>query len=142
MQSIAVHSKVLLLIAVAWNEFLPWYTVYHPLHIIKTYFAFSKVAFEYFSFVFLLKTLFKPWKSITDTYPESMFDIVRVFQVLTLNLTARGVGFVVRILTILTGIVAQIALLLFFAAYGILWFLYPLLFVFTLPFLISSLVTL
>lgn len=142
MQSLAIHSKALLFVAIAWNEFLPWYIVYHPIHIVKTYIGFSKVAFEYFSFVFLLKTLFKPWKSISDAYPENMLNIVVVFQVLTMNLTARGVGFVVRILTIITGILAQIALLAFFVLYLVLWFLYPISVLVSVPYLVSSLLVL
>lgn len=138
MKAIAVHSKALLLLAMFWNEFLPWYILIHPLQIIKSYFAYTKVCFEYFSFIFLLRTLFAPWKSIADPYPENWLNIVGVMQALSMNLTARGVGFVVRILTIALGLVSLLALLIFFVAYFITWFIYPFFFVLAIPYLLST----
>lgn len=92
-----------------------------------------------FSFVFLLKTLFAPWKNITDTYPSKGFDLSLMLQTWMFNMITRLIGFVIRFVTLLIGVLVQIGLLVGFVVYLMLWLLYPLLALLGLLFLIGIL---
>lgn len=135
----SLANQGLLLLAVLWNDFLPWYLLKKPLNIIKDYFAYASVLWRICSFVFLIKTLFAPWKNISDSYPDHWFDIVGVARALSMNLTARSVGFMVRLGTIAFGIMLEVCVLLFFTMYLIAWILFPFAIVIGIPFLLANL---
>jgi hypothetical protein len=107
--------------------FLGWYFVNRPLAILRRYFQYADATMEAFSFVFLLKTLFDPWKRIADAYPKNMFDFAAIAETFTLNMMTRCIGAVIRLTAILTGIVFQIALLAGFLIYLVLWIAFPVL---------------
>jgi hypothetical protein len=107
------------------RRFLPWYFLLQPAAIFRMYLAYASAFLQVFSFIFLLKTLFSPWKGIADTYPDNLFQVVRVSQVFTLNCTARVVGAVVRLITIAVGIIVQSTLVVVFAAMLITWIAFP-----------------
>jgi len=113
------------LLSVLWRRFLPWYFLSQPRRILRMYGEYAGVSLEIFSFVFLLKTLFAPWKGIADAYPPSPLHLVRLVQAFTLNCTARAVGCVVRFFTILLGLAIQILLFLVFAAAFVFWIAFP-----------------
>ena len=118
-------SSFVLFSTVFVRTFLPWYYLERPRQIILLYIAYARTFAEIFSFLFLVKTLISPWKSITDSYPSNMLQLGKIIQVLTLNMTARGVGFVIRIVTICIGLCVQVAVLAFFLCYLILWISFP-----------------
>lgn len=103
--------------------FLHLYCVAMPLRIVRGYRAYALAFLEVFAFVFLLKTLFAPWKHITDPYPKKGFNLAKIAETFTLNCTARCIGFVIRFATIAIGIVVECACLV--AAMAVLagWFL-------------------
>lgn len=121
----SIVNQLLLLLAVFWNEFLPWYLIIKPLQIVRSYWAYTKVFWRICSFIFLIKTLFSPWKNITQAYPSTWLDFVGVAQALTMNVTARCVGFCVRIGTICFGIILELATAIFFIVYLFAWLLFP-----------------
>lgn len=135
----SLANQGLLLLAVFWNDFLPWYLLKKPVSIIKDYWAYARVLWRICSFVFLLKTLFSPWKNISDSYPDHWFDIVGVGRALSMNVTARSVGFFVRIGTIAFGIALEIAVLIFFTAYLLAWIIFPFAITIGTPFLLANL---
>jgi hypothetical protein len=107
--------------------FLRWYFLQRPAQIVRLYGAYAKAFYNVFSFTFLLKTLVAPWKKISDEYPENGFNLRAVAETLFLNLTARGIGLIVRLGTMLIGVVVQIIIAVFFIAYFFVWLLFPLL---------------
>jgi hypothetical protein len=111
--------------------FLPWYVVQRPKEIVREYAAYAGAMAEVFSFAFLIKTLFSPWKAIQDSTPQKGFNLERWMESMALNMTTRMIGMVIRLLTIITGICVQIALVIGFATYLATWLAFPLLLVLT-----------
>ncbi len=77
----------------------------------------------------LLKTLFAPWKQITNTIRFSNF-----IQRLLDNLVSRGIGFVVRLFMLLYGGLWALSVLVFGVLWLIIWPFIPFM-IFILPFL-------
>jgi hypothetical protein len=128
-------SRLYLLPLLLWDVFLPE----RPAVIIRRYWAYARTWSEVFSLLFLLRTLLSPWKSIRGEYPDNYMALGKVIQAFTLNMTARGVGLVVRLLAIVLGILVQGLLLLTSLTYLLLWFSYPILLAVGLQFLLVSL---
>jgi hypothetical protein len=106
---------------------LPWYFVRHPKRIVHLYQAYASAFAEVFSFVFLLKTLFAPWKNIKDAYPKKGFNLQAILESWSLNLTTRAIGMVIRICTMFMGLLAQVVLLVGFITYLLIWLTFPVL---------------
>ncbi|MBI3619403.1 hypothetical protein HY213_05220 [Candidatus Peregrinibacteria bacterium] len=111
------------------DVFIPWYAVEMPKTIIKHYVAYARTIASIFSFLFLLKTLFAPWKNIHDEYPENLFNFYRVADALALNCITRIIGFLFRSVTILLGLLLEIITFAFFAGFLMLWIVFPFLLV-------------
>lgn len=79
------------------------------------------------SFPYLIKTYFAPWKSIHDAYPRRGLQFGRMMETLTLNVTARLIGACVRTIALIVGMCTLLLVLFCFACYLILWLLLPLL---------------
>lgn len=119
------------------RAFALWYAGERPREIAASYLRYAGAFGESFSIRFLLKTLFSPWKSITDDYPSKGLNIEAIVSTFFLNITSRVIGFVFRVATIILGFCIQVALLCGFSAYLLLWMLYPLLLVLAIPILIT-----
>lgn len=135
---IAPRIPLALLPTLMLTEFLPWYFVRRPAEIVRAYGAYAKACAEIFSLVFLVKTLFAPWKSIAEQYPDTLVQMGRVLQVFTLNCTARCVGAVVRGAMIMIGMLVQGMLLLGYIAYLAFWVAFPLLAVLGIELIVLS----
>ena len=105
--------------------FLGWYLWETPRNILRRYAAYARALREIFSFTFLIRTLFAPWKSITDPYPMKGFHIEKIMETFFLNLTARTIGFLFRIVAMIFGIVAHILCIVTFLTILTLWIGYP-----------------
>lgn len=115
--------------------FVRWYLVQRPAEIMREYVAYAAAFGSMFSIIFLLKTLFAPWKSIRDAYPTKGFDIAAILQTLTLNITARVIGCIIRLGALLFGVLLQAALFAGFSFYILLWVAFPVIGLFAVPFL-------
>ncbi len=102
-----------------------WYFRDHPVRIITNYFEYAAAFREAFSILFLLKTLFSPWKSIKDLYPRKGFNLQLTLETFFLNLTTRGIGALIRLTTIVTGLAIQLVLIAGFALYLAWWIVFP-----------------
>lgn len=111
-----------------------WYFVTRPAAILSLWKEYAAAFGALASFVFLFKTLFAPWKSIKDEYPNAGFNIAAFFETLTLNITARAIGFVIRIFAIVAGAVMQIVLAIGFLTYLIAWLIFPALLIGIFPY--------
>lgn len=116
--------------------FIRWYFVQRPGEIVRAYGAYAVAFGSMFSIIFLLKTLFAPWKSIRDAYPSKGFDLTAILQTLSLNITARAIGCVIRLGALLFGVVLQAALFAGFSLYILLWVIFPFIALIALPFLL------
>lgn len=116
--------------------FLRWYLFQRPGEIARAYAQYARAFGSMFSIIFLLKTLFSPWKSIRDAYPSKGFDLSAIMQTFTLNVTTRSIGCIIRLSALIFGVCLQIALCAGFALYIFLWVMFPILAVIAIPFLL------
>ncbi len=104
---------------------LQWYAITEPLRIIVAYLRYARALQEIIPFLFLIVTLFSPWKNIREKKKGHGFNLNEFIGRLTLNIFSRIVGAVVRILTIIFGVIVQIVLLVLFLVYFSFWVTYP-----------------
>lgn len=116
--------------------FVRWYWVEHLPVIGKTYLQYADALRESFSIIFMLKTLFSPWKSIKDSYPTKGFNVQAILETLFLNITTRVIGAFIRLCAIIAGLVMQILLLTGFLAYVVLWIAFPVIVLALVPYLL------
>lgn len=114
-------------------QIVRWYVHDHPILVFRTYSEYGSAFRESFSILFLLKTLFSPWKSIKDSYPQKGFNLQGIVETYFMNVTTRCIGACIRLVSILAGIVTQIVLLCSFLVYLIWWFAFPFILI-ALPF--------
>ena len=108
--------------------FIKWYFFEIPMKIIKQLYKYLMVISKIYSFVFLLKTFFSPWKNQSYAYPTKGFDINRILEVWTSNMVARMSGAFIRFITILIGVITIIITTFFGLLTLFLWVTYPVLF--------------
>ena len=118
--------------------FLRWYYLKAPLRILKGYRDYSIALLEIIPFGFLLFTLLSPWKNIADRTTVRGLDIKHITEALALSLLARGVGCVVRILTIALGLVFHVFLLAGAIIYLLAWIGFPLILIYGCYSIISA----
>ncbi len=119
-------------------DFVRWYFWEQPRKILLTYLAYLRAFLEIFSFLFLLRTLFAPWRQISDVYTSNGFNIGRFMETLTLNMVSRVIGFLFRSITIAIGIVFLLALSILFMAFLGIWVVFPVAFWIALSYVVSA----
>lgn len=130
-----------MMLQLMFTALLPWYVMERPVIIVKTYIRYFKTFNEIIGFNFLILTLFSPWKSIVDEYPKSgYFDLNRVMLAITMNITSRTIGFIIRSSTIIFGLAFQLILFVVSLTYFLTWISFPFLFLVGVHFLVTSLV--
>lgn len=102
-----------------------WYFTDAPFDILKGVQAYIQALATVYSFTFLLKTMFAPWKNQLYAYPEKGFDIQIVLQIWGANIVARLVGAMVRSGVIFTGLILQALVLVVGASILFLWVAFP-----------------
>lgn len=119
--------------------FVRWYLAELPVGIVKGYGAYAYALSEAFSILFLLRTLFSPWKNIVDAYPKKGFNLERILETLALNMTARAIGAVIRLTVIFAGVAMQAVCLATMFLLLFLWALFPFLAIGGIAFIYLSL---
>ncbi|MCH8244546.1 ATP-dependent Clp protease ATP-binding subunit [Patescibacteria group bacterium] len=102
-----------------------WYLVGTPKEILRGWRNILWFNLEYFSFLFLLKTLFAPWRRIQWTRGKG-FSIGKWFEAATGNIISRLLGAIIRSSLIGVGVLVEFLLLFVGPVALILWFLFPL----------------
>jgi hypothetical protein len=115
---VTTHKNILL-------RLFGWYFCIQPRKIVLGYAAYATALFEIVPFGFLLLTLFSPWKNIKDRTVVHGFNLNKFIERLSLDLLARGTGFVVRILTMTLGLLLQVVLLAVSLTYLLAWICFP-----------------
>lgn len=109
--------------------FIKWYFVEMPIKILNQLYQYIVVLTKIYSFIFLLKTLFTPWKNQLYAYPNKGFDIKRILEIWTNNIISRVVGAFVRLATVFIGVVIIIFTMVIGSIFLIIWLTYPVLFI-------------
>jgi hypothetical protein len=108
--------------------FLKWYFFEIPMQILQQTYKYVLVLSKVYSFVFLLSTIFAPWKGQLYEYPQKGFDISLIFKVWTSNMISRVVGAIMRIFTVIVGFIMIIIVIIFGIIFLLLWLTYPIIF--------------
>ena len=109
--------------------FLQWYYLEAPCAIVLGAVAYVVALAEIFPFGFLLMTLLSPWKNIVDRTVMHGIDLNLMAEKLSLGLLARLVGFVIRVLTIVFGLIVEIIMISGSTLLLAVWLTFPILFV-------------
>ena len=109
--------------------FIKWYFLEIPIKIVNLVYQYSITIIKIYSFVFLLKTFFSPWKNQSYAYPDKGFDINRILEVWTSNMVSRIVGAFVRFFTILIGLITLVITIIIGSFCLFIWVTYPILFI-------------
>ena len=88
---------------------------------------------HFFSIAVLSRTLFQPWQRLQEK-PEKRFDVNAFLSSITINIVMRFVGFFIRIIFILIGLVSIVAALVFEGVVFLVWLAMPLVVVFMIVF--------
>jgi hypothetical protein len=105
--------------------FLTWYLVEVPRQILQGVIDYIETFAQMFSFLYLLRTIIKPWKNLVKSYPDKGLDVQKIFEVWTTNMVARTVGAMVRIATIGVGGFIEFCVILAGGACLIFWYGFP-----------------
>jgi hypothetical protein len=119
-------------------EFVRWYFWEQPSRILRVFFDYLRAFVEIFSFIFLARTLFAPWRQITDPYRKRGFNLTEFSQTLTLNVVSRVIGFLFRSVTLFFGLIAVVVLTVGFAAFYMAWLSFPIVFWVGLTYIVSA----
>lgn len=82
---------------------------------------------DFFSIGLLLKTLFSPFRQISSDEGSTTGGLSRAFSIFMDKLVSRVIGFIVRFLIIILGIVIMTTVLVLGLAFAIVWPCVPLL---------------
>lgn len=80
---------------------------------------------HFFSFKLLIRTLFKPWKRMGESYGDG-FELDKIASAFIVNTLMRVVGLVTRLIVLGVGFIAYIAILIFAMAIILIWLVLPL----------------
>ncbi len=106
-------------------KFWGWYYFGAIRSLIKIWHNFIIFVREYYSIPLLLKTLVSPWKRDITRRPRGL-DIKKLLEVLAFNLISRGLGFIIRLFTIIIGLICLISVIVLGFLALIIWLILPL----------------
>ncbi len=107
------------------STWLKWHFIEMPKFLLDVWQNYILFVSHYFSLPILLKSLFAPWRKYIWNYPKG-FDPKEFFSTLASNIISRLLGFFVRSILVILGIIAQICVIFIGAAVFLFWVLLPL----------------
>ena len=110
-------------------DFLWWYIILSPRNIIAITNNFLVANFNFFSISRHMHTLFAYWHRDFEVYGRGV-DIERYFSTIIINTLSRIVGFLVRSITIITGLFIEVFITMLGILWLFLWFAIPFLLIF------------
>jgi len=113
--------------------FFPYYVRWHYGQGTKDLFVilgrFLSFVFSWFSITLLLQTLFSPWKRLGSEYQKG-FHPEEFFSSLLINTIMRIVGFFIRTVVVVLGLIATMVTMTASLVLAIIWIFYPFVLVF------------
>ena len=105
-----------------------YYFSWHYSHAFRNIFGvwsnFLWFVYHFFSVPILFATLFAPWKRMQEER-DRVFDLERIASAIVVNVVMRIVGFFVRSIFIIIGMVALVTVVVFGVVFYIFWVLAP-----------------
>jgi len=108
--------------------YILWHYTRGLVDCIKLGFGFVRFFFHFFSIPILLKTFFAPWQKLEERYAKG-FDPKKFFSTLVINILMRAVGAIIRLFTIIIGLVALFGACVFSLVMLAFWIILPVLIV-------------
>lgn len=110
--------------------FFYWYFIYQPKNILISYFKMALAWEEILSVLYLIKTLFSPWKSIINQTEVRGLNLKLIGAIIIDNAISRSIGMLVRLITIVISLIVQVLILSWLIIYLSLWLFLPLALIF------------
>lgn len=110
-------------------RFWGWYYSGAVKSLIKIWRNFIIFVREYYSIPLLLKTLIVPWRRDITRRPRGL-DIKKLFEALAFNLISRGIGFIIRSITVVIGLICLIGIIILGFVTLIIWLILPMVLLF------------
>ena len=110
-------------------QFLGWYysgAIKGLITIWKNFIIFVR---EYYSIPLLLRTLFHPWRRDITKYGRG-FSFKNFFETLIFNLISRGLGFIIRLFTVIIGVICLIGVIILGILALVIWLILPVILLF------------
>jgi hypothetical protein len=111
------------------NIFLKWF-LWHfkiaPVKIIKIIGDYLRFSLDFFSIKLLLKTLFSPWKRVSQNYIPGLANLDQNIPIFILNTFSRSIAFIIRVVIIIGGIISTTLVFFLGVLSFLIWFLFPL----------------
>lgn len=114
-------------------RFWGWYYSGAVKSLLKIWQNFIIFVREYFSIFLLLKTLAYPWRRDSTKYGRG-FSIKNFLETLSFNLISRGIGFFMRSVTIIVGVVCLAGAIVLGVVALIIWVFLPAILIFMIGF--------
>ena len=105
-------------------RFWGWYYTGAVKGLVRAWKNFIIFVREYYSIPLLLKTLVVPWRRDITRRPRGL-DIKKLLEALVFNLISRGIGFLIRSITVVIGLVCLIGVIIFGFLALIVWLVLP-----------------
>lgn len=106
------------------TSWLLWQFYEVPDFLIKVWQNYLLFGLNYFSILLLLKTIFSPWRGYNWKYPKAL-DVKEIFSTFISNVFSRVLGFVMRVVLIISGILVEIFIVFAGGALILFWILIP-----------------
>jgi len=103
--------------------YLSWWYIEEPTLLWRAIIIITKKVFASFSVVLLLRTLFDPWKKDILSAENVSLDVR--FKIWVNNLISRFIGFIVRLGTILVGLILTVLTFIILIIGFFLWLVMP-----------------
>lgn len=110
-------------------RFWGWYYSGAVKSLIKIWRNFIIFVREYYSIPLLLKTLIVPWRRDITRRPRGL-DIKKLFEALAFNLISRGIGFIIRSITVVIGLICLIGIIILGFVTLVIWLILPMVLLF------------
>lgn len=108
--------------------FIPYYAYWHYTRgisdLLQNLKNIVRFAFGFFSIPILLRTIFAPWERMGESYKKG-FDLESWMETFILNTLMRFVGFVIRFITIILGLLASAVSIILSLIIFVSWILMP-----------------
>jgi len=104
--------------------YLQWHFVDRPRTILKAWGNCLRFNLNYWSVPLLLKTLFSHWRRYRYSYGKG-FSPRRYFEVFSFNMLSRSIGFLLRTVLIVIGLIAEIFVFLIGLIVFLFWLVLP-----------------
>jgi hypothetical protein len=105
-------------------RFWGWYYTRALKGLVMTWKNFIIFVREYYSIPLLLRTLIAPWRRDITRRPRGL-NIKKLFEALVFNLISRGIGLLIRSITVVIGLVCLIGVIVLGFLALIVWLVLP-----------------